>query len=177
MTTIVEVGDTWEGAEVIKFPSAQRDPVIGHCEFTPFEQGDCRQNVSIKLGPDETGDLKVGRRGLKPPLHWIPMWALQGVARVFGYGARKYAPGNWVKAANEPNSQEALCDYMSAAQRHWAAIQAADGSGMAFWDACDIESDLPHIDHLICSLIMLRGIGQLSDVLQSDPGQGNEPVK
>lgn len=118
------------------------------------------------------GDLKAGRRGIKPPLHWIPMWALAGVSRVFDYGARKYAPGNWVKAATEQNPQDALADYMSAAQRHWAAIQHADDGGIAAFDAIDGESGLPHIDHLLCSLVMLRGIGQRAGLLPADPGQG-----
>ena len=87
-----------------------------------------------------TGDLKTGRRGIKPPLHWVPLWALQGVARVFAYGARKYAPGNWVKAAREPEPTEALQDYLSAAQRHWAAMQAHDHKGIATWGLTDDES-------------------------------------
>lgn len=124
----------------------------------------------------ETGDLKIGRRGIKPPLHWVPMWALQGVARVFGYGSRKYAPGNWVKAAAEPQPGEALLDYMSASQRHWAAIQRADVGGVAAWTEVDEESGLPHLDHLICSLVMLRGIAIKAGIMKDDPGPGKEPV-
>lgn len=123
-----------------------------------------------------SGDLKVGRRGLKAPLHWVPMWALHGVARVFDYGARKYAPGNWVKAANEPDPSAALEDYLSAAQRHWGAVQQVDNGGVAKWDAIDDESGLPHIDHLLCSLLMARGIGVLSAAMPQDPGPGNDPT-
>lgn len=109
-------------------------------------------------------DLKIGRRGLKPPLHWVPLWALRGVARVFDYGAQKYAPGNWIRAAQEEDPTKALEDYLSAAERHWSEIQEADD-----WASIDEESGLPHVDHLICSLIMLRGIGQKAGVLPSDP--------
>lgn len=122
-------------------------------------------------------DLKAGRRGLKAPLHWVPMWALLGVSRVFAYGAVKYLPGNWVKAAQEKEPERALEDYLSAAQRHWAAIQEADEGGIACWDKRDPESGLPHLDHLLCSLIMLRGIGQKAGLLPQDPGKGKEPQK
>src|SRR5690606_893285 len=72
---------------------------------------------------------------------------------------------------------DALADYMSAAQRHWGALQLADHNGVAAWDARDEESGLPHLDHLICSLLMARGIGTLAGLLPSDPGRGNEPRK
>lgn len=120
-------------------------------------------------------DRKAGRRGLKAPLHWVPLWALQGVARVFDYGAKKYRPGNWIRAAQEERPEAALEDYLSAAQRHWAAIQQADAGGVAQWDARDEESGHLHLDHLLCSLIMLRGIGQLAGVVPNDPGQGERP--
>lgn len=123
--------------------------------------------------------MKQGRNDAKVPLFWIPMWALQGVARVFAYGARKYAPGNWQRAGHEEGADEGgpLNDYQSAALRHWAAIQAACPVGVADWGAVDDESGLPHIDHLICSLLMLRGIGQLAGLLPADPGRGNDPRK
>jgi len=114
-----------------------------------------------------SGDLKIGRRGIKPPLHEVPLWALQGVSRVLDYGGRKYAPGNWIKAAKEGDPKRALEDYMSAALRHWAAM---DG-----WGALDDESGLPHIDHMLCSLIMLRGIAIRAKIMEADPGVGNDP--
>lgn len=119
------------------------------------------------------GDLKIGRHGLKAPLQWIPMWALQGAARVFDYGARKYKPGNWQKAA--ASGDLAMQDYISAAQRHWAAMQEADAGGIATWDAVDAESGLPHIDHLIASLLMTRGIAIKAGLISADPGKGNDP--
>lgn len=124
--------------------------------------------------PAPAEDLKIGRRGVKPPLHWVPMWALGGVARVFDYGANKYAPGNWIKAAAEPQPHKALEDYLSAAQRHWAAIQREDRGGVADWDAVDGESGLPHLDHLICSLVMLRGIAIKAGIVPADPGAFEE---
>ncbi len=116
-----------------------------------------------------SGDLKIGRRGVKAPLHEIPLWALKGVARVFEYGGHKYAPGNWVLAADEPEPLKALEDYMSGQLRHWADIQEAGGN----WLERDPESTLPHIDHAICGLIMLRGIAIKAGVLDADPGPGH----
>lgn len=121
-------------------------------------------------------DMKKGRRGLKSPLQWIPLWALQGVARVFDYGARKYAPGNWQRAGHEENPEQAFEDYASAALRHYAAMQEACPVGTVDWSAVDDESGLPHLDHLICSLVMLRGISQVAGYLPADPGTGKGPL-
>ena len=118
----------------------------------------------------DTGDLKVGRRGIKAPLHEVPMWALHGVARVFEYGGKKYAPGNWIKASDEERVDLALEDYLSAALRHWSAIQ-----GGGDWGALDDESGLPHVDHLLCSLIMLRGIASRAGMVVQDPGSAPGP--
>lgn len=147
--------------------------------FSPTNLYDACCGTPPHAGPQSppAENRKAGRRGAKPPLHWIPLWALQGTARVIDYGARKYAPGNWLLAANEADTGEALTDYLSAAQRHWAAIQAADPGGVANWGAVDSESGLPHLDHLIASLVMLRGIAQASDVLAADPGRGVEPTR
>lgn len=122
------------------------------------------------VAPKE-GDLKIGRRGIKAPLHEVPLWALKGAARVFEYGGVKYAPGNWVKAAAEPEPEKALEDYMSGLLRHWADIQEAGGN----WFELDEESGLPHIDHALCGLIMLRGIAIKAGVMDADPGKGKEP--
>lgn len=124
------------------------------------------------------GDLKAGRAGVKVPLHWVPLWALEGVARVFDYGARKYAPGNWMLARTE-TTRAALDDYLSAQLRHVADAQqpgANDETLLTDMAKLDGESGLPHIDHMICGLIMLRGIMTLRGLLPRDPGRGVEPA-
>lgn len=135
------------------------------------------------LGPSRMarGDLKSGRGDKKPPLHWIPLWALQGVSRVFGYGAKRYDPGNWLLASRE-TTRQALDDYLSAALRHIAALQEpglteeATDALLTDFAELDEESGLPHIDHILCGLMMLRGILIKRGILAADPGRGNEPV-
>lgn len=75
----------------------------------------------------------------------VPPRALEGIAGVFTYGAKKYAPNNW-KLVVPPER------YLSAAFRHIEAIRMGE-------DIDNIEtggSGLLHIDHAITSLIMLR---------------------
>lgn len=62
----------------------------------------------------------------------IPPRALEEVAKVYGYGTRKYAPRNWEKGYAWSWSYAAL-------QRHL----------MAFWrgEDTDVESGLPHLAH------------------------------
>lgn len=121
----------------------------------------------VTLVRDGDEDLKVGRRGVKAPLHDLPLWALHGVARVFSYGSAKYAPGNWIRAAKD--KEMALQDYWSATLRHMGAVQEHG------WASVDEESGLPHVYHALCSLIMLVGIGQKAEILPRDPGQGRRP--
>lgn len=107
----------------------------------------------------ELADLKIKTAAGKVPLQLLPLWALKGLARVFEYGAKKYAPGNWILARD----QEAIDRYIGAALRHIAEMQL---------DAklLDRESGLPHIDHAIASLVMLRGILIQHHDLDEDPG-------
>lgn len=112
-------------------------------------------------------DQKIKSSADKPPLGMIPDSALTGAARVFGYGAVKYAPGNFLQASLEDG---AGARYISAARRHLAAMQQPNG----LWSAeslgrLDDESGLPHIDHAICSLIMLRAIMIKDGALPEDP--------
>jgi len=71
----------------------------------------------------------------------IPPYALDEVARVLTYGARKYSPGNW---RHVPEAEQR---YFSAAQRHLWAFSRGEEK--------DPESGISHIAHAITSLFFL----------------------
>lgn len=122
---------------------------------------------------ETTGDYKVATSAKKSPLALIPLRVLTGIARVFQYGARKYARGNWHRANL---NDDAIERYYSAALRHIAATQHPNGIlDRVSAAALDEESGLPHIDHAICGLMMLRGILMKEGVLPEDPGDGKNP--
>lgn len=111
-------------------------------------------------------DMKIKTAAGKVPMDLIPLSALQGMARVFGYGARKYEEDNWKLAKDKG----AIRRYKSAILRHYTGME---GDPMAL----DEESGLPHIDHLMCSLVMLRGLLNLHHGAKADPGEGKDPPK
>lgn len=111
-----------------------------------------------------TTDMKIKTAAGKVPMDLIPLSALQGVARVFGYGAKKYERDNWKLASDE----DAPRRYKAAIQRHLIGMEHDD-------NAVDEESGLPHVYHLGCSVVMLMGLLQLHHGLPCDPGEGNEP--
>lgn len=120
-------------------------------------------------------DGKIAQAAQKVRYALIPMQATKGLARVFAYGAKKYQPGNWYEATLSDGAAER---YQSAVDRHKAAMQEPNG----LWtpeslSKLDEESGLPHIDHLLASVVMLRGILIKDGVLPADPGEGNEPPK
>lgn len=77
----------------------------------------------------------------KAPYELIPLHLLETTARVFGYGAKKYAAWNWAKGM--PFSVVIGC-----LKRHLAAIERGED--------IDPESGLPHIGHLMCNALMLQ---------------------
>lgn len=118
-------------------------------------------------------DGKIAQANLKVPLSFIPFKALKGCARVFGYGRKKYAPGNFLLAAV---ADGAMDRYISAGLRHLTDCQNLDGT----WDKAsmgklDAESGLPELDHLISGLLMLRAVLIKDGVLPEDPGVGLDP--
>lgn len=131
-----------------------------------------QRDVSVS-GGDELKDHKIKTAAAKAPLGVVPQQALIGPARVFGYGGRKYVAGNFY---NADLSDGAGQRYVSAALRHLAEMQEPNGlhtpESLA---ALDPESGLPHIDHVLCGLMMLRTIMVKCGALPADPGIGNEP--
>lgn len=112
-------------------------------------------------------DEKIKAASGKPPLGLIPTEALIGPSRVFAYGAAKYAPGNFYQASIDDGAGER---YVSAALRHLGAMQEANGLHSYYSLICgDRESGLPHLDHAIASLLMLRVI-MIKAGMDLDPG-------
>ncbi|TXH58220.1 MAG: hypothetical protein E6Q97_02930 [Desulfurellales bacterium] len=72
---------------------------------------------------------------------------IEGLAWVFEYGSRKYAPRNYARALPD---EATVARYIGAARRHLIA----DLAGQTF----DLESGLPHLDHALASLVMLAVI-------------------
>jgi hypothetical protein len=76
--------------------------------------------------------------GAKPRTDLMPPLAILAVAEVLGFGARKYAPGNWAKCASRNR-------YVAAALRHLLAWQSGEDR--------DPESGLSHLAHAACSVL------------------------
>jgi hypothetical protein len=76
----------------------------------------------------------------KPDFSLIPLCTLEDEARVWEYGAKKYAPMNWAKGMP------------------WSAPLASMMRHMAAWQQgqdLDPETGLPHLAHAMCNLRML----------------------
>lgn len=91
-------------------------------------------------------DKPVGNVGLKhdqgkPRTDLLPSGALMGTAAVFEYGSRKYSANNWRLGIP-------LSRLIDALLRHTFAFMGGEDN--------DPESGLPHLDHALCSLMMLR---------------------
>lgn len=78
----------------------------------------------------------------KPRFSLIPARALEMVAKVFTYGANKYAVGNWHSGKGFTWSR-----LQDASDRH--------GKAFALGENNDPESDLHHLAHRICCDMML----------------------
>jgi hypothetical protein len=95
---------------------------------------------------DGTSSEDLGRTGVKydkgkPMMSYIPASAMRGVAAVFQHGAAKYSDHNWRMGMDHTR-------LWNATQRHlWAWL---DGENL------DPDSDLPHLDHALCCLMMLQ---------------------
>lgn len=80
----------------------------------------------------------------KPPIHLLPTKALTDAARVFGFGASKYGENNWRDDLdNMPYSR-----HYGSIMRHLLAWHSGEDA--------DPESGLPHLDHALTQLMILK---------------------
>ena len=101
-------------------------------------------------GPGEPTSDFIKHDGAKPRTDLLPPLSILEVAKALGFGARKYAPGNWAKCDSRNR-------YVAAALRHLLAWQAGEDT--------DPESGISHLAHAACSVVFalemqLRGWGQ-----------------
>jgi hypothetical protein len=75
----------------------------------------------------------------KPKLDLLPPHALEAVARVLTYGAKKYSPDNW-KLVSNPISR-----YRNAAFRHFNEVRKGN--------IIDDETGEHHLAHAICCFL------------------------
>lgn len=119
-------------------------------------------------------DEKIKTAAKKAPLALVPTQSLVGASRVFHFGSIKYQKGNFWNADLSDGAGER---YVGAALRHLSEMQLPNGlhtpESLA---ARDEESGLPHIDHILCGLMMLRSIMVKCGALPADPGVGLEPT-
>jgi hypothetical protein len=90
----------------------------------------------------------------KPKLQLIPPHALNEAAKVFGFGAEKYAENNWRKDID-----------MYGWTRHYGSIQRHLNAWLACEDI-DPDSGLPHIAHALTQLMILNQV--IKDAPQCD---------
>lgn len=74
----------------------------------------------------------------KPPMDLIPYDALQEVAKVLDFGAKKYAPGNWANGIE-------LSRLIAATERHVGEFK--EGRDL------DAETGLSHLSHAACEIL------------------------
>lgn len=98
----------------------------------------------------------------KPRVDLLDAEALEGLAKVLGFGAKKYAANNW-RAGLEYNR------LIGAAFRHLLAIQKGED--------IDPESGLPHVDHLGCCWMFLSNMMKTRPDLDNrwKPNENNQP--
>ena len=77
----------------------------------------------------------------KPRMELLPFEALQEVAKILTYGAKKYAPDNW-KLLKDPVNR-----YSGAMLRHLSAALSGE--------KYDKESGLSHLSHAACNALFL----------------------
>lgn len=91
-----------------------------------------------------TGQLTAAKADQgKPCMSLLPFDVLREVTKVFDYGAHKYAAYNWTKGMRYTRLIDAELRHLTS----WLNGQDLDD-----------ESGLPHLDHMLCCLLMLRGM-------------------
>ena len=92
--------------------------------------------AQVTYGP--TGGAKESEG--KPPISLVPREFIEGAARAFAFGAKKYSAHNWRKGIAHSKIYDAL-------QRHLTAYNEGE-------DLAD-DSKLKHLDHAAACLAML----------------------
>lgn len=104
--------------------------------------GNTSSSTEVRVIDPKTG----GEKGSKPERYdLIPSSALDEVARVYGFGSRKYAVNNWVKGYDWGLSIAAL-------ERHISAFKQGED--------LDPESGLHHLAHAVFHCLALVTFGQ-----------------
>ena len=104
-------------------------PVTGTVDPAPWTQRE--QTTEVRV----TNALTGGEKGSKPEAFaYMPVEPQRAVARVYGYGAKKYAPRNWEQGYDWSLSYSAL-------QRHITS----------FWGGEDFDPETgePHLAHAV----------------------------
>jgi pantoate kinase len=106
--------------------------------------------IKEKQARDGIGDVNSDAKGSgarfnagKPDLSLIPLHLLEGEARVWAYGAKKYSRNNWMKGM-------AWSVPLASMLRHIAAWQRSPGEDI------DPETGESHLDHISCNARMLK---------------------
>jgi hypothetical protein len=76
----------------------------------------------------------------KPKWHLLPLWLLEPVVEVLEYGAKKYAPYNWMKGGDVSTPLDSMT-------RHCVSLQCGE------W--VDSESGLPHAAHIAVNALQI----------------------
>lgn len=79
----------------------------------------------------------------KPRMDLLDPLALEGLAKVLTFGAKKYDPHNW-------RGGIAYCRLIAASLRHIFSFLRGEDT--------DSESGLPHVDHAFCCLMFLSNM-------------------
>jgi Domain of unknown function (DUF5664) len=108
----------------------------------------CEKCGNTADGGHENGCPNIGRKddSGKERYDLIPVDALDEIAKVLTYGAKKYGANNWRKV---PGPFER---YFAAAQRHMAAWRRGE--------VRDKESGRAHLAHAICCLVFMMELDQ-----------------
>ena len=92
----------------------------------------------------------------KPPIHLLPTKTLTDAAYVFKFGASKYGENNWRHDIDEmPYSRQ-----YSSIQRHLMAWHSGED--------LDPESGLPHLDHALTQIMILKTAVDYADTERVD---------
>lgn len=104
-------------------------------EWVKYSQEEYTKMVKENLGVKHDQE--------KPPMALLDPLALEGIAQVLAFGAKKYAAHNWRGGITYSR-------LLGAALRHLFAIVRGEDT--------DPESGLPHVDHLGCCWMFLSNM-------------------